>query len=95
MAITIRGKSCCALCSEVLDAGQELFATSAFIEDQSHRFWRYSDASMHLTCFLAWPDRSDFIDEFNAYYSRHYRGMFFMHPDGTIDRRGPQSRGPA
>jgi hypothetical protein len=87
MSLIIQGKSTCPLCGEVLEQGQELFAKSAFIEDRNHPLWRYLDAAMHQTCFLQWPERAAFISEFNGLFERHYRGIRFPHPDGTIEER--------
>lgn len=95
MALILRGKSRCALCDEVLEEGEELFATSAFLSDEAHPLWRYSDAAMHLSCFRDWPDREAFVAEFNSFWAHHFRGMRFMHSDGTIEEREPQPRGTA
>lgn len=95
MALIIRGKSTCALCGEVLEDGDDLFATTAFIENRDHPLWRFSDAAMHHACFLGWSDREVFVGEFNSFYRRHYRGTRFMHSDGRIEEREPRSRGPA
>lgn len=91
MAIILRGRSRCALCDEVLAEGQLLFSTSAFL-DRDHPLWRYSDAAMHHSCFDAWPDRRSFIDSFNEFWSRNYRGMRFMHDDGSVEEREPEQR---
>ena len=95
MALILLGRSRCALCDQVLEQGQALIATSHFVEDQDHDLWRFSDAGMHRACFLAWPLREEFVELFNQVHLRHIRGMLFMHPDGTIERRDPQPRGTA
>lgn len=84
MAIVIGGSSTCALCDEVLEDEHELVMTSPFIEDTSSDLWRYSDAAFHKNCFMAWESRKRFIDSFNEYYEKHYRGMRVMDDEGTI-----------
>ena len=78
MVIVIRGSSTCALCHDVLEDEQELVTTSPFIEDTSSDWWRYSDAAFHKNCFMTWESRERFIDTFNEYYKRHYRGIYVM-----------------
>lgn len=94
MAVVVRGKTECALCAEVIATGDDIFSTSAFVEDPGHELWRFSDAAMHQSCFLAWPRGEAFVELFNRYYAQHYRGMRFMRPDGTIEDRDPQPRRP-
>lgn len=90
MAMTLTGRSRCPLCDEILESGQETVATMAFIEDEKHPLWRYSDTEMHTTCFRGWSQREAFIDGFNEFWRRRYRGMLFMDPDGRIHEREPQ-----
>jgi hypothetical protein len=84
MAIVIIGSSPCALCDEVLEDEHELVMTSPFIEDTSSDLGRYSDASFHKNCFMAWESRERLIRTFNEYYKRHYRGMRVIDDEGTI-----------
>jgi hypothetical protein len=84
MAIVIGGSSTCALCNEVLEDEHELVMTSPFIEDASSDLWRYSDAAFHKNCFMGWDKRKRFINTFNGYYEKHYRGMRVMDDEGTI-----------
>ena len=72
--------------------GEELVATSAFIENDAHPLFRYSDAAMHRICFLEWPDRTSFVAEFNEYYETHYRGIQRKLPDGNIVANEPGNR---
>lgn len=46
----------CALCGEVLSGS--IFATSRFISNRSHEFYRFSDAAMHWSCYVKWPEQS-------------------------------------
>lgn len=64
--------------------------TSPFIKDNAHPLWRYSDAAMHKTCFLAWSERRFFISTFNEFFDRHFRGMRYMLEDGSIEERDPK-----
>jgi hypothetical protein len=48
----------CALCGEILS--QPIFATTRFITNKSHDFYRFSDAAMHWNCYVKWPDQSRF-----------------------------------
>lgn len=92
MALILPG-SRCALCEQVLEAADEVLATTAFIEDRDHPFWKYSDAAMHQRCFMAWPEREGFIACFNAYWDTGYRGIRHMCADGTIEDREPRPGG--
>lgn len=93
MAIVILGRSRCAICNEVIERSDEVIATPAFIEDPHHSLWRFSDAGMHQSCFLAWDRRGEFVAEFNRVFDTHYRGMRHMLPDGRIEEREPRPRG--
>jgi hypothetical protein len=88
MAIIFLGLSECPLCGEVLKTGQSLVETSAFIENPSHRLWKYSDAAMHYECFQSWPLREEFVATFNKAHNSIIWGngkTHRMNPDGTID----------
>jgi hypothetical protein len=52
----------CALCGETL--AEPIFATSHFIGDQSHDLYRFSDAAMHWSCYVRWPDQARFASMF-------------------------------
>ena len=87
MALILLGKTQCALCSAVLEAGDDLVSTSHFIADPKDPLWRYSDAAMHRRCFLSWPQRAAFVEKFNATVAVHVWGNGMCHrmrPDGTI-----------
>ena len=91
MALVLLGESTCPLCDEVLEQGQDIVATSAFIEDSEHPLWPFQDAGIHRTCFLEWPERERFVTLFNDYHARNYRGMLFMHSDGSLEEREPRA----
>ncbi len=59
MAIIIRGKTRCSLCSRVLAAGEEIVGFSACLEP-GHPLWQYSDSAMHRSCYEAWPEHDTF-----------------------------------
>ena len=61
MAIIITGKTTCSICDEVLEEGQEVYATSAFLRSE-HPLWRFSDSGMHWDCFENWAHRADFVE---------------------------------
>ena len=48
----------CALCGETLS--QPIFATTHFISDKSHDFYRFSDSAMHWSCYVNWPHQPRF-----------------------------------
>jgi hypothetical protein len=48
----------CALCGETLS--HPIFATTQFITNKAHDFYRFSDAAMHWNCYIKWPDQSRF-----------------------------------
>jgi hypothetical protein len=56
LALVLIGKSRCALCDLVIENDQ-FIATSHFIADTTDPLWRFSDAAMHQSCFLAWKGR--------------------------------------
>ncbi|HEV8585879.1 MAG TPA: hypothetical protein VGT02_12995 [Methylomirabilota bacterium] len=87
MALTIWGKSPCALCGVVLEAGDDLVGTPHFIADQADPWWEYSDASMHRRCFLVWEHRQAFVAKYNATIGQRVWGNGTRHRmelDGTI-----------
>lgn len=61
MAMIIRGKSTCPLCSKVLEKGDELKGYPAFLP-YDHRFGKFSDAIFHKVCAEADPDYGDAED---------------------------------
>ncbi len=89
MAIILRGATACSICGEVLAEGDAIVVTSAFIGDEAHPLWQYSDSGMHRRCFSEWRLRQDFIDAFNGFFEENYRGARRMHPDGSIEEVGP------
>lgn len=92
MALILLGKSTCPLCTEILETGQELVATSHFITDSKHPLWIYSDAGMHKKCFLGWKHRTEFITMYNEFYRKYVFGngtVLFMLDDGEIIRKAP------
>lgn len=66
MAIIYEG-ICCALCDQVIDNAlldaDDFVATTHFLEGGP--LWRFSDAAMHRTCFMAWDQREAFIRAYN------------------------------
>jgi len=70
MALVILGFSQCALCEQVLQVGDDLVATSHFL-DEADPLWRYSDAAFHRACFLAWDAREAFIEKYNRAAAGH------------------------
>jgi hypothetical protein len=48
----------CALCGETLS--DPIFATTHFISNKSHPFYRFSDAAMHWNCYVKWADQPRF-----------------------------------
>jgi len=70
VAIIIRGKTSCSLCSRVLAAGEDIVGFSAFLE-REHPLWQYSDSAMHRSCYEAWPEH----DTFGRLYDEAWRMM--------------------
>ena len=52
----------CALCGEVLS--RPLFATVRFITNKGHEFYPFSDAAMHWSCYVNWPQQSRFASHY-------------------------------
>ena len=84
MVLLIEGCSVCPICSAVLEDGDEIVMIPAFIEDQSSELFPYSDSGIHRKCFRSWPLRNKFVDTFNGYYRRHYRGMLAIDLKGNV-----------
>lgn len=62
MAIVLRGKTQCALCGHIIQQSDAVRAFPAFIADQTHPLWRFSDAAFHSDCFEHWPERQRFLE---------------------------------
>jgi hypothetical protein len=87
MALIFRGASRCPLCDGIIAEDDDIVATQHFIPDESDPLWRYSDAAIHRSCFLAWPHRGAFVAKYNATLGRITwgNGMYHdMQADGTI-----------
>lgn len=83
------GSSKCPLCGVLLREGDELVSTSHFIAEESDPLWRFSDAAMHRSCFLAWDLRAEFVARYNQAVSHRTWGdgcYKHMSDDGTIQR---------
>ena len=65
MAIVLRGKTECSVCSNVIMDGDDIVATTHFIADKNDPLWRFSDSAMHRSCFLQWDQRVEFVAKFN------------------------------
>lgn len=87
MAIMIEGSTLCKLCNAPLYAEEEIVLIPAFIKDRTHNLFRFSDSSIHKSCFMNWKDKMSLIDEFNLYYQKHYRGLRVMSDDGYIENK--------
>lgn len=59
------GRAHCALCGESIRPGEDAFITPDFLADESHPFWRFSDAPMHRACFRVWDRRKAFVAQYN------------------------------
>ncbi len=91
MSLIFGGTTRCAICETAIDVDSQTVSTTAFIENSSDPLWKLSDAAMHSSCFANWALRRRFIDAFNAYYAKHYRGIRVMLEDGSIEEREPAS----
>jgi hypothetical protein len=65
MALIVLGSTRCPLCNQLLQEGQDIVATTAFINAKDHPLWRYSDVGMHRACFRRWEHREFFASVFN------------------------------
>ena len=87
MAMIALGHTKCPLCGAVLQAEDDLVATSHFIASPSDPLWRYSDAAMHRPCFVAWELRAQFVARYNEIVGSKTWGNGTYHhmtDDGTI-----------
>lgn len=71
------GRAHCALCGEGIRPDDDALVTPDFLADESHPFWRFSDAPMHRACFFVWDLRKSYV----AYYNRAARR--WVAPDGS------------
>ena len=85
MAIIIRGKTTCSICRSLIMEGDDLVATQHFLQDRSDPLWRYSDSTMHRSCFLSWSGAAPFRATFNRICGAPgvYRPMQMLE-DGTV-----------
>jgi hypothetical protein len=68
----------------------DLISTQHFIHDESNPLWRFSDAGMHHQCFVNWPLRNDFVQQFNRFFATRFNAddkYQYMQIDGTIEWR--------
>jgi len=79
MAIFIRGKTKCKICDRLIEDTDERFYTSSFLAT-THPLWRYSDATMHASCYMGWDRRAEFASE----YCESTRGWYASHPDYSL-----------
>jgi hypothetical protein len=91
MALIIRGRTACAICGAVLSAGDDIFATSGGPIQPSDPLCKFQDAGMHRHCFQEWPLREAFRAKYNNFFKNHLRGMRYIHEDGTVEKREPNS----
>lgn len=63
MAIVLLGRSRCPLCEEVISDDRPYMATS-MVTLASPDLERYPDSAMHWECYLRWPDRLRFAQEY-------------------------------
>lgn len=64
MALNIFGATRCPLCGELIGESTDIYATTHFIDDESHPLCRYSDSVMHRRCFAVWKDRRAFVEKY-------------------------------
>ena len=58
MPIVQWGKTACGVCGKPVFQDDASVSTPAFLQ-QTHPFWRYSDALFHQICFENSPDRAE------------------------------------
>ena len=69
MAIVLRGKTECSVCSRVIHHEDEIVSTPHFISDEQDALWRFSDSAIHRSCFLEWDHRAEFVARYNQIVS--------------------------
>ena len=80
----ISGQSKCSICDKVLDEQERYILIPAFLEDESHVLFQYTDTGFHQDCFNKSSFRDDLVSAYNEYYKAHYRGMRIMNDQGEI-----------
>ena len=94
LALIAIGSSRCTLCGDILQEGQDLVATWAWMELRVE-FPRQIDSAMHRACFLAWPRRDEFRAQLNAAMRRYqepYGRYQVLEADGTYSWRAAREQ---
>jgi hypothetical protein len=63
MALIIDGASECSLCGSLICEGDDIVASSDFIDDEYDPLSEFSDAPTQRACFLAWQHRQEFVEK--------------------------------
>lgn len=64
MALIMQGVSTCAICGEKLDEDRDFMATSGVWYDREDPLWEFCDAGIHWDCYLSWPHRARFAEDY-------------------------------
>jgi len=59
MALIILDSSTCSICGKTLKESDAIIGWKAFLK-KDHKFWKYSDAGMHQSCFYKWEQKDEF-----------------------------------
>jgi hypothetical protein len=76
MAMIITGESRCSICDEVIQAGQDITATSGGCFPRDHHLWHHCDAGMHWDCFWSWPHRREFSRGYVEAWIQGYQNAY-------------------
>lgn len=64
------GCATCILCGEAIKPGDDAFVTPDFLAAESDPLWRFTDATVHRTCFIVWEHRKTFVARYNRLAQR-------------------------
>lgn len=77
MAMLEWGWSKCSICGSVLAEGDDIVATTHFIEDESDPLWEFSDSGMHRRCYEEWKYRDEFTSRYRSAMAPLYPGSHY------------------
>jgi hypothetical protein len=78
MALLLPGMPC-PLCKQPMDSGQSLFSTWGVWLPKEDPLWRFCDATLHWSCYAAWPDRGRFARSYFEFWVAHEPQNPFWH----------------
>jgi hypothetical protein len=92
------GSAICVLCGAAIHPDDDAFVTPDFLADESDPMWRFTDATVHRTCFIVWDRRKMFVARYNRIARRLAAAdgtYLHLTSEGDLVTRFSARRGPA